>query len=152
MKRHCIRTRSRHRNGATIVEFALVLPVLLALLIGIIEFGWMIKNHLTIANATREGARAAAVGKSTSEIQSRISAMAAPLPVTSPNGSILMQYSADSGTTYMAWPADYNNQNGVLSGNLVKITVTTRHRPLTGFFPFLNNRNIQVNVTMRREA
>lgn len=139
------------RRGATLVEFALLLPVLLAILLGIIEFGWLVKNHLTLANATREGARAAAVGGSTSVIQTRITNTGSPLSFTSPNGSILMQYSTNNGSTYLTWPADSGTSNGVPSGNLVKITVTTKHQALTGFFSFLNNKNLQVSVTMRRE-
>jgi len=144
--------RFKRRSGSTIVEFALVVPILLAILIGIMEFGWYVKNSLTLANATREGARAAAVGKTTSEIQSRITTFAAPLSVASPNGSILMQYSVDNGVIYLPWPGDISGRNGVFAGNLIKITVTSRHRSLTGFFPFLNNRDLQVAVTMRREA
>ena len=39
--------RSR-RRGATVVEFALLAPVLLGMLLGIMEFGWLVKNYLTI--------------------------------------------------------------------------------------------------------
>lgn len=152
MKRQRPTTRLKRRSGSTIVEFALVMPILLGLLIGIMEFGWLVKNHLTLANATREGARAAAVGKTTSEIQTRVANMAAPLPVASPSGSILMQYSTDNGATFLTWPADVSGKNGVFAGNLVRITVTSRHRSLTGFFPFLNDRDLRVFVTMRREA
>lgn len=143
---------SKRRSGATIVEFALVIPILLGILLGVVEFGWLVKTQLTLANATREGARAAAVGKSTSEIQTRIASAAAPLSLTSPDGSITMQYSVDNGTTFLAWPADYNGRNGVFAGNQIKITVTYKHRSLTGFFPFLRNYTHPVAVTMRREA
>lgn len=50
------------------VEFALVLPVLLLLLMGIIEFGRIISCYMIINNLAREGARFAAVGKSDSQI------------------------------------------------------------------------------------
>ena len=43
------------------VEFALVLPLLLALLCGIIDFGWLYYNQITLNNAAREGARYAVV-------------------------------------------------------------------------------------------
>lgn len=152
MKRNRQGTQTRRRSGSTIVEFALIVPVLLTILIGIMEFGWLVKNQLTLANGTREGARAASIGKTTSEIQTRIANSVTPLSVVSPNGSILMQQSADNGATFIAWPVDFNNRNGVTQGKLIKITVTTRHSSLTGFFPFLRNRDIRVFVTMRREA
>jgi Flp pilus assembly protein TadG len=49
--------RQRAENGQDMVEFALILPLLLLLLIGIMEFGVMIMRYDTVANAAREGAR-----------------------------------------------------------------------------------------------
>ena len=48
-------------SGQAMVEFALVLPILLALLCGIIDFGWVYYNQITLNNAAREGARYAVV-------------------------------------------------------------------------------------------
>ena len=44
-------------SGASLVEFALVLPLLLVITFGIIEFGVMMYNQQVITNAAREGAR-----------------------------------------------------------------------------------------------
>jgi len=52
----------RDDRGAAAVEFALVLPVLVLLLFGIIEFGLVFDAQLTITHAAREGARVASVG------------------------------------------------------------------------------------------
>jgi Flp pilus assembly protein TadG len=53
-------TKGKWKNdrGATIVEFAIVLPVFLLLIFGIIDFGLLIYNKQILTNATREGARA----------------------------------------------------------------------------------------------
>ena len=51
---------SHHRSGAegqSLVEFSLVLTPLLLILLGIIQFGFIFNSYITIANATREGAR-----------------------------------------------------------------------------------------------
>lgn len=62
-----------NNRGASMVEFALVLPVLLLILFGIIEFGIIIYNQQVITNASREGARFGIVSvdprKSDAEIQ-----------------------------------------------------------------------------------
>jgi Flp pilus assembly protein TadG len=53
----------RHKlgdRGTAAVEFALVAPVLLLLVFGIIDFGRMINARINITAAAREGARAAA--------------------------------------------------------------------------------------------
>ena len=48
-------------HGATLVEFALVLPLLLTLLFGIVEFGWMFGRNVDVGHAARESVRLAAV-------------------------------------------------------------------------------------------
>jgi hypothetical protein len=47
----------KDQKGAAIVEFALILPLLLILLFGIIEFSLLLYNKAMITNASREGAR-----------------------------------------------------------------------------------------------
>jgi len=44
-------------RGASTVEFAVVLPLLLLLVFGIIEFGVFLYDKAVITNASREGAR-----------------------------------------------------------------------------------------------
>ena len=51
------------QRGAAAVELALVLPVLVLILFGIIEFGRGYNEKISITHAAREGARALAVGK-----------------------------------------------------------------------------------------
>jgi hypothetical protein len=57
------------QNGAAMVEFAIVLPLLLILVIGIIEFGVMFYDKAVITNASREGARAGITGLGHAEIK-----------------------------------------------------------------------------------
>jgi Flp pilus assembly protein TadG len=49
------------RKGAALVEFAIVLPVLLVLVFGMIEFSILFYDKAVITNASREGARAGIV-------------------------------------------------------------------------------------------
>jgi Flp pilus assembly protein TadG len=53
--------KCRSNRGQVIVEFALLLPLLLALLLGILDFGVLFYDKVMITNASREGARAAIV-------------------------------------------------------------------------------------------
>jgi Flp pilus assembly protein TadG len=50
--------RARRRRGVVAVEFALVLPLLLLLLLGMFDYGWYFLCELNVTNAAREGARA----------------------------------------------------------------------------------------------
>jgi Flp pilus assembly protein TadG len=52
---------AKSEDGQAVVEFALVMPFLLLFLVGIIEFGRAWNEHQVLTDATREGARQAAV-------------------------------------------------------------------------------------------
>ncbi len=54
--RHAPRPRSRER-GAALVETALIVPLLLALLVGVWEFGFLFRNDQAVTTLTRSGAR-----------------------------------------------------------------------------------------------
>jgi Flp pilus assembly protein TadG len=56
-------SRCRNEDGQAITEFALVLPILMAILLGIIQFGIIFNNYITLTDATRAGARKAAVSR-----------------------------------------------------------------------------------------
>src|SRR4051812_15199302 len=59
-------TGKQSRKGATLVEFAIVVPVFLLFVFGIIEYGRMIMGQQVITNAAREGARMGVLDNSTS--------------------------------------------------------------------------------------
>jgi Flp pilus assembly protein TadG len=56
--------RSRSEQGAELIEFAFVLPVLLIVVAGIIDFGFLFREYEVITNAAREGARLSVLGDS----------------------------------------------------------------------------------------
>lgn len=51
----------KREKGQSAVEFALVLPILLLIVCGILDFGWLFYNQLSVENACREGARVGCV-------------------------------------------------------------------------------------------
>jgi len=53
--------RARSERGAAAVEFALVLPVLILLIVGMLEFARAYNAQISVSNAAREGARVMAV-------------------------------------------------------------------------------------------
>jgi Flp pilus assembly protein TadG len=52
-----MRIKFASQKGAAMVEFAIVLPLLLILVFGIIDFSFLLYNKASITNASREGAR-----------------------------------------------------------------------------------------------
>jgi Flp pilus assembly protein TadG len=60
-------TRLRDDRGQALAEFALVLPLLLAVVTAIAEFGLTFNRYLTLTDAARSGARVAAVSADTAD-------------------------------------------------------------------------------------
>jgi Flp pilus assembly protein TadG len=85
MRRRQAASDSRDR-GSVAVEFALLLPVLLLIIFGVIDFGRMINAQITLTQAAREGARLASLGypaTGTNSVTSRAQSAATGLsPVT----------------------------------------------------------------------
>jgi Flp pilus assembly protein TadG len=63
MRNHRSDERARE-SGQAFVELALVLPILLLLLLGVIQFGTIFRDYIALTDATRVGARQAAVSRS----------------------------------------------------------------------------------------
>ena len=85
MKR--MRRRIRGQRGAVAVEFALILPALLLIVVGTIEFGRVYSQFQVYNGAAREGARCAAVQSTPFDdcvIQDRIDQAASPYEVDGP--------------------------------------------------------------------
>jgi len=80
----------RTEKGQAIVEMALILPILLLLVFGIIEFGRVIHTYMVVTDLSREGARAGAVGKTDAEIQTTVgnNATAAGLDISNPDYAV----------------------------------------------------------------
>lgn len=57
-----VRRRLHAQAAQSLVELALIIPTLLILVLGIVDFGMGFRAYISVAAATREGARYAAVG------------------------------------------------------------------------------------------
>lgn len=65
----------RGERGSVLVEFALVVPILLVIFAGIVDFGLMMQRREVVTNAAREGARIAVLpGYGTADVQDRVNA------------------------------------------------------------------------------
>ena len=65
--------RLRSQRGAELIELAIVLPILLLVFAGIVDFAVMFQRYLTISNAAREGARIAVLpGYGLTDVQNRV--------------------------------------------------------------------------------
>ena len=143
-----MRTNDR-RRGAALVEMALVLPIFLLIVLGIVEFGRAMMVSQLVTNAAREGARLAIVGGSTnSDVQNAINAFLA---------ESVNVGAGDVTTTITITPAagNPNPNNQIGSANtrdLIAIRVSVPFSKVS-FIPgdFLEGKSLTGRASMRRE-
>lgn len=99
------------------MEFALVVPVLLTLVLGITEFGLAFSAQTRISSAAREGVRALAVGGTAAGARSAARAAAPGVPLTDAQISV-------APTTCV----------GTTAGASATVTIVHPYTFLTGFF------------------
>ncbi|MFT4774170.1 MAG: Flp pilus assembly protein TadG [Ilumatobacter sp.] len=73
--------RGRNDAGQATVEFALALPVMLIMMLGLVQVGVAIRNELAVELAAREGARAAVVSSDPSSAANRAARRSVALPL-----------------------------------------------------------------------
>jgi Flp pilus assembly protein TadG len=61
--------RSNRKRGQALVEFALVFPIFMLVLSGIMDFGFMLYSRMSVINASREAAHAAIVTENHANIE-----------------------------------------------------------------------------------
>ena len=76
------RSLLRREDGVVAVEFAIISTILFMLVFGIIEFGRTYSQYEVLQGAAREGARRAAVGATSSDVQSAVYQAADPYKPT----------------------------------------------------------------------
>lgn len=76
------RERLRGASGQATVEFALTLPIVLIVILGMTQVGVAIRNELAVELAAREGARAASVSANPSGAASAAATASVHLPIT----------------------------------------------------------------------
>jgi Flp pilus assembly pilin Flp len=87
----------KNENGQTLVEFALILPIMIVLLLGTIQFGFILNGQITVTSAAREGARLAVVNVDDDLVKDRVgnAAVALLLNVDKNNGIVINRDLAD---------------------------------------------------------
>jgi Flp pilus assembly protein TadG len=115
----------RNRCGQAIIEFALVLPLLLLVLLGITEFGRAFYTLNVLTQAAREGARLAAVGGTIAQVEARVTEVLDAANITPVSGGITL-VGPDPGDPDQTVTVTVTSDFEVLSRNIL---------PFTGSFP-----------------
>lgn len=94
----------RSEHGAELIEMAIVLPLLLLLIMGMVDFGFLFQRYIVLTNAAAEGARVASLpGYTDADVTARVTAYAT-------NGGVVGAVSASTAAVSLpaanggAWP------------------------------------------------
>jgi Flp pilus assembly protein TadG len=123
--------RLQAEEGASAVEFALVLLPLMLLLMGILDFGRLYDQQLSLSAAAREGVRVMAISNNVADARTAVRHSTDLDPVLSNAQIVVSPATCTSGTT-------------------VTVTVTYPMESLTGFFAGLvSGEDLRGRATMR---
>jgi Flp pilus assembly protein TadG len=139
---------SRSERGAALVEMAVVLPLLVVLLFGIMEAGWLFSQQVEVRHAAREAARVAAVSTqggttvSAGDIRDRACAT-----MDLSNGTVqeieIVEITSTGGAI---------GGTGGSIGDNATITITTVYESLTGLLgPIFDGLTVDTSVSFRLE-
>lgn len=102
------RLERQAERGAAAVEFAFILPILIALVGGIIDFGFVFNAQVGLAHAAREGVRVEAIGSAGDDGATTAENAFVPLAVTGVAGSVVQACPSPDGRARVRIQADYS--------------------------------------------
>lgn len=120
---HRLRSLLDRESGAAAIELAVITPVIMLIIVGVVELGVLLNRVQVYEGAAREGARVVAVRETTTTARNRIEASAAGYPVNTSS----IAFSIDGVPTGQSVPCENN------SGKRVGVTWS---QPLTNLLDF----------------
>jgi Flp pilus assembly protein TadG len=122
------RTRSR---GQSMVEFAIVLPIITMVVLGLFDMGRAVFTYNTLAQAARQANRTAIVDQNTDRVKAMAVAAAPTIGLTSSNVTVCFK-TEDSTQTDCSSPSTDNCSSSVrIIGCLAIVTASLTYTPIT---------------------
>ena len=138
--------RMKLQAGSNLVEFAIVLPLLLTLVFGIIDFSLALYDKAVITNAAREGARAGVVFSSPQPTDDQIAVDAA----TKYCSTYLVTFAASGLSITANWTETIANGSNLVRDSGDTLTVAVNY-PYYFLIPGLGSLNLSATSVMRFE-
>lgn len=122
---------NRRERGAAAVEFALVAPLLILLVFGIIDFGYMINRATVVNNAARDAVRIASLDGSYDEIRQTVVGELSDsgIPADAPTTRIMICADADVAASCDADEPDYDSR--AASGSVATVKIEYHYQWIT---------------------
>lgn len=129
--RHALSRANRRRHrGQSLVEFALVLPIAVMVLLGLFDLGRAVYTYNTLAQSARQGTRVAIVNQEIADVRTRAIESAPTLGLTSSNVDVCFKLTTSSQSS-CASAADNCPQSNRTIGCLAVVTTHVTYSPMT---------------------
>ena len=128
--------KAKNEKGAVIVEFAMILPLLVLLLLGIIDLSLLLYNNAVLTNASREGCRVGIVAQdrtNTALIDAQVQTA-----INNYCQNHLVGFVSNNPVTTVTWPSPTS------FGNPLEVNVTYNY----GFLGLSNLSNFKNSLTL----
>jgi Flp pilus assembly protein TadG len=133
--------KRKDQRGASVVEFAIILPLIVWLIFGIMEIGFVLYDKTMITQASREGARAGVVFRVPAVADEEIIQVANDFLGTS-----LITFGEPQTATVTV------TRNGLSAGDRLKVTVSYTYTALVFSIASMGKKfNMVAETTMRME-
>jgi Flp pilus assembly protein TadG len=136
--------KGRRAKGQALVEFALIIPIFLLIVIALFDLGRAVFSYNTLTNAAREGARLAIVNQDIASIISRAENASAIVELNVPNVTVDFYQVAADGS-----PDTSSVCSPVAVGCLAVVTFQATYQPIT---PIISNILFGSGVTFTAKA
>ena len=133
-----MRLHIRGTRAQALVELALVLPLIVAIICSIFEFSWAFFNVTQLEHAVIAGARSGILGASDAEIQELVTKSSARMPIS----TVAIVIRDTDGETY---PADTR-----MRGLKIRVTAQLTYKSLTPIFEWVGE-NDRLNFVRSAE-
>lgn len=112
MQTHLIKRLTRQSEGAAAVEFALIAPMLIMVLMGMFDVGYTLYANVTLQGAVQQAARKATVESGQSTWSLMDNAVRRQVGLVVPNANVTFNRKSYSNFSNVSMPEDYTDVNG----------------------------------------
>lgn len=133
----------RRQRGQAVIETALIMPILLLAVMGLVDFGRVYFSRAQLENGVSEGARYAALDRTDSAVKAKTKAYAGTLAL------------ADSDITVQCYSGSTNTVKdcaAAVAGDTVGVRVTIAFQPITPLIGNIVGNALSISAASRRTA
>ncbi len=143
-----VRIGAGRERGSALIEAAIVLPIIVMLVFGVVDFGFMINRSTLISNAAREGAREGTFGGDAAAIEARVREAASTLDQADLTVTVTCTKEDGSACPGVSYDAEWE------AGGSVIVTVAYTYNFITPIVGSLGIGSTQLtsDITMRIEG